>query len=412
MPTSATSRGRSTTSESKRSLPLSGLRVLDLTLARAGPTAVRHLADWGADVIRIDNPPPPPGSAAAEDIVGRVRGSDYQNLHRNKRSMRLNLKTPDGKAVFLDLVKTADVLVENMRPAVKERLGIGYEDLKAVNPRLIYGSISGFGQTGPYRDRPGVDQIAQGMSGLMSVTGLPDGVPMRAGIAVGDLTAGNLMALSIMMALYERERTGEGRWVHTSLMESLLFMMDFQAVRWLVDKEVPKRVGNEHPTRIPTDVFATSDGHVTICAASSRLWGKFCKAIERPEWEFKPEWLTGEMRKALRAEVHREVGKVLLMKSTRYWLDNLNAAGVPCGPVYTVDQAFADEQVQHLDMRLPVEHPSLGPMDLLASPLNFDGIEQTVRRTTPDQGANVEEILSELGYGADRIAALRANGIC
>lgn len=393
-------------------LPLHGLKVIDITLARAGPTAVRHLADWGADVIRIEAPAAAPGSPAAEDIVGRARGSDYQNLHRNKRSLRLNLKDPAGRAVLMDLVKTSDVLVENMRPMVKHRLGIAYEDLQRINPRLVYGSISGFGQRGPYRDRPGVDQIAQGMSGLMSVTGLPNGIPTRAGIAVGDLTAGNLLAVNIMMALYERERTGRGRWVHTSLIESLVFMMDFQATRWLVDREIPPRVGNEHPTRIPTDVFATSDGHVTICAASSTMWPRLCRALEHPEWVEKPAWRTGDSRRTHRAEIHAEIRKVMETKPTQYWIAALNAAGVPCGPVYTMDQTFADEQVKQLEMAQPVDHPALGRLQLVGSPLNFDGAARRIRRPTPDGGANADQILGELGYAEEKISELKAARVC
>ena len=397
--------------EDSRPLPLAGLKVIDLTLARAGPTAVRHLADWGAEVIRIDPPLAPAGSPAHEDVVGKERGSDYQNLHRNKRSLRLNLKDPAGRAVLLDLVREADVVIENMRPAVKHRLGIAYEDLSAINPRLVYGSISGFGQDGPYRERPGLDQIAQGMTGLMSVTGWPDGQPLRTGIAVGDLTAGNMLALGVMMALFERERTGRGRWVHTSLVESLLFMMDFQATRWLVDQEVPRRVGNEHPTAIPTDVFPTQDGHITICAASSRLWSRLCAALGHPEWTEWPEWASRDGRRKHKAAIHAGIGEIIRTHSTEHWIETLNDAGVTCGPIYTMDQVFADAQVQHLGMALPVEHPKLGPLHVLASPMNFDGTQRRVRRPTPDGGADSEAILGELGYSAQRIGELRTAGV-
>lgn len=398
--------------DSEPLLPLAGLKVIDLTLARAGPTAVRHLADWGADVIRVEQPLGPPGSPALEDVVGKERGSDYQNLHRNKRSVRINLKDPAGKAVLMDLVRDADVLIENMRPAVKDRLGISYTDLKAINPRLVYGSISGFGQQGPYRERPGLDQIAQGMSGLMSVTGFPEGMPLRTGMAVGDLTAGNMLALSIMMALFERNRTGRGRWVHTSLMEGLLFMLDFQTTRWLVDREVPKRVGNAHPTAIPTDVFPTLDSHITVCAGSSRMWAKLCELLGRPEWAQKPEWHTRDGRLAHKTEIHEGIAQVTCTKPTQYWIETLNAGGVTCGPIYTMDQVFADEQVQSLEMAQTVEHPTLGRMNLLASPLNFDGIPRRIRKATPEGGADRDEILRELGYSQDKIDSLSASGAC
>ena len=403
---------RPTEEVSVNALPLSGLKVIDITHARAGPTAVRHLADWGADVIRVDQPLPPEGSPDIEDVTGRQRGSDYQNLHRNKRSLRLNLKDPAGHAVLLDLIRSADVVIENMRPQVKHRLGIAYEDLRKVNPRLIYGSISGFGQKGPYRDRPGLDQIAQGMTGLMSVTGKPGDDPLRVGIAVGDLTAGNILALNIMMALYERQRTGQGRWVHTSLVESLLFMLDFQATRWLIDKEVPVSVGNEHPTAIPTGVFATSDGHITLAAPNSRMWPRLCEVMQRPDWMQRVEWSTRDGRRVHRAEIHAGIAEVIKTETTRHWIDTLNAAGVTCGPIYTMDQVFEDQQVQLLGMASSVTHPNLGPINLVSSPLNFDGCARTTRRPTPDGGADTDQILRGLGYDESKIRELRSTGVC
>jgi formyl-CoA transferase len=398
--------------EQHAELPLSGLKVIDLTIARAGPTAVRHLADWGADVIRVDQPLAPPGSPANEDVTGHEHGSDYQNLHRNKRSLRLDLKQPAGLDVFLDLVRTADVVVENMRPSVKHRLGIAYEDLGRINPRLVYGSISGFGQHGPYRDRAGLDQIAQGMSGLMSVTGLPHGGPLRVGIAIGDVNAGNMLALNIMMALYERQRTGRGRWVHTSLLESTLSMLDFQAMRWLVDKEVPGAVGNDHPTAAPLGVFPTQDVPVNICAPTSRMWPRLCAVLDRPDWAAREEWSTRKGRVAHRAELNAAIADVTRSKPSAHWLETLNAAGLPCGPIYTLDQVFADQQVRTVGMAVPVRHPQLGQLELLASPMNFDGVPRRIRRPTPDAGADVEAILEELGYARERISELRAARVC
>src|SRR5687767_12751083 len=271
-------------------LPLSGITVLDLTLARAGPTCVRHLADWGADVIRIEPP------TTGEDEVGRRDGFDFQNLHRNKRAIQLNLKSDEGRATFMKLVEKADVIIENMRSAVKHRLGVSYDDVRKVNPRIVYGSISGFGQSGPYGKRAGVDQIVQGMGGLMSITGLPGQGPVRVGLPIADLTAGNLLALAIMMALFDRTRTGVGKWVHTSLLEAQIFMLDFQAARWLIKGEVAKQAGNDHPTGVPTGVFPSADGHFNIAAASTRVWERLADALGKSEWKTKPDWNTAAKR--------------------------------------------------------------------------------------------------------------------
>src|ERR1700710_1722904 len=280
-----TPREAAMSADSKTRLPLNGITVLDLTLARAGPTAVRHFADWGANVIRIEPP-----TDEAECVTGRRHGFDFQNLHRNKRAVTLNLKTKEGHEAFMRLALKADVVLENMRANVKHRLKVSYDDVKAVNPRIVYGSISGFGQDGPYGPRAGVDQIAQGMGGLMSITGLPGQGPVRVGIPIADLTAGNLLALGVMTALFDREKTGVGRWVTTSLLEAQIFMLDFQASRWLIAKEVAPQAGNDHPTGIPPGCVPTSDGHINIAASSARLWERFCDTIDKPEWKAKTEW--------------------------------------------------------------------------------------------------------------------------
>ncbi|MBV8617095.1 MAG: CoA transferase [Acetobacteraceae bacterium] len=387
-------------------MPLAGLRVLDLTLARAGPTCVRHLADWGADVIRIE--PPPTGG---EDIAGARHGFDFQNLHRNKRAMHLNLKEREGHEAFLRLVKTADVVVENMRAQVKHRLKIAYEDLRAVNPRIVYGSISGFGQDGPYGQRAGVDQIAQGMGGLMSITGLPGQGPVRVGIPIADLTAGNLLALGIMIALFDRERTGVGRWVTTSLLEAQVFMLDFQASRWLMAKEVAPQAGNDHPTGIPTGVFPTSDGHINIAASSARLWERFCDAIERPDWKAKPEWQTQKGRSADRAAINEAIGAVTRTRPAAHWIELFEGAGIPCGPIYTIDQVFADPQVRHLGMARRMDSPALGATEVVASAINISGVPKDIRTPPPEAGADTDAVLRSIGYDADQIAAMRAKGV-
>jgi crotonobetainyl-CoA:carnitine CoA-transferase CaiB-like acyl-CoA transferase len=397
---------QNTASNRDGTLPLSGLLVLDLTLARAGPTATRHLADWGADVIRVQ--PPDDGS---EEVIGRRDGADYQNLHRNKRVITLDLKQPEGHEAFLRLVKRADVVIENMRAPVKRRLKIAYEDLEPINPRLIYGSISGFGQTGPYANRAGVDQIAQGMSGLMSVTGEPGRGPMRVGIAVADMTAGNLLALAVMMALFERQKTGRGRWVHTSLLESLVFMMDFQAARYLMNNVVPQQVGNDHPTVVPTGVFATSDGYIGIGASSTGQWQRLCELLRKPDWMTDPAWATQRDRAKDRVNVHAAIAAEIKQNPTAHWVEAFEAVELPCGPVYSVDQVFADPQVQHLGIAAPLVHPKLGLTHLVASPLNIEGIAKKIRTAAPVSGVHSEEILSELGYDGAEIESLRARKI-
>jgi formyl-CoA transferase len=386
-------------------LPLSRITVLDLTLARAGPTCVRHLADWGANVIRIE----PPG--AGEDIAGNRDGFDFQNLHRNKRAIRLDLKSPEGHAAFMKLAATADVVVENMRANVKHRLKVSYDDVKAVNPRIVYGSISGFGQDGPYGARAGVDQIAQGMGGLMSITGEPGRGPMRVGIPIDDLCAGTLLAMGIMMALFEREQTGAGRWVTTSLLETQVFLLDFQASRFLFDGEVAGQAGNDHPTGIPTGAFPASDGHINIAASSGRLWERFADAIGHPEWKTKPEWSTQKGRSADRKNINAAIAEVTRTKPAEHWIELFEGAGIPCGPINTIDKVFADPQVKHLRMARPMRHRRLGEKEVVSSPINLVGLPKDVRSPTPEAGEHTEEVLRGLGYGDAELAEMRQRGI-
>jgi formyl-CoA transferase len=385
-------------------LPLAGLRVLDLTLARAGPTCVRHLADWGADVIRIE----PPG---ANDALGGPRdGFDFVNLHRNKRAIALDLKNPAGHAAFLRLARTADILVENMRVQVKHRLRIADEHLRPLNPRLIYASISGFGQTGPYAARGGVDQIAQGMGGLMSITGEPGRGPMRVGIPIDDLTAGNLLALGVMLALYERERTGLGRYVHTSLLEAQVFMLDFQATRWLMDGHIAGQAGNDHPVNIPMGVFPTADKPINIAASSPKLWEVFCRALGKAEWLKMPEWQTPQGRSKDRARVNAAVAEVTRTKPSEYWIARLEEVGIPCGPINNIKEVFEDPQVRHLGMAMPMRHRRRGDIQVVASAINIEGLETGVYRDVPELGEHTDEILAEAGFTADEIRELRASG--
>lgn len=389
-------------------LPLGDIRVIDLTVARAGPTCVRQLADWGADVIRVE----PSGEPTAREWLGGSRhGSDFQQLHRNKRALALDLKSPAGREVLLRLVDTADVLVENMRPPVKHRLGFDYDTVHARNPRLVYGSISGFGQDGPYGDRGGVDQIAQGMGGLMSVTGLPGSEPTRVGIPVSDLAAGLYLAIGVLVALHDRERTGTGRWVQTSLLEAMIAMMDFQAARWTIDKNVPVQEGNHHPTIVPMGCFATADGYVNIGTSGGRLLEAFCTVIGLPGLPGDPRFDTAEKRSANRAELNALIADRLRARSTAAWVKELNEAGVPCGPVYRMDEVFADPQVAHLGMTQSVRHPVLGSLTLVRNAVRMTDASDTVRTPSPDPGDHTDEVLASLGYSQAEIDRLRGQAV-
>jgi crotonobetainyl-CoA:carnitine CoA-transferase CaiB-like acyl-CoA transferase len=390
--------------DARDGLPLADLRVIDLTIARAGPTCVRQLADWGADVVRVE-----PLSAAGDDF-GR-HGSDFQNLHRNKRAVGVNLKRPEGVELLLRLADGADVLVENMRPAVKSRLGFDYETVHRRNPRLVYASLSGFGQDGPYADRGGVDQIAQGMGGLMSVTGLPGTEPTRVGIPVADLSAGLYLAIGVLVALHERDRTGVGRWVQTSLLEAMIAMMDLQAARWTVEGVVATQEGNHHPTMVPMGCFRSADGFVNIAGAFGRLLHRFCAVIGLPDLPADPRFDTTAKRSANRAELNRIIGERLAERTTAEWVEQLNAAGVPCGPVLHTDEVFADPQVAHLGMVATVASPTLGTLGILRNAVTLAGGPPTVRTATPEAGEHTTPVLLELGLDATEIEDLRRQGI-
>ncbi|MEM7254658.1 MAG: CoA transferase [Pseudomonadota bacterium] len=386
---------------------LSRFTVLDLTRVRAGPTAARQLADWGANVIKIELPP----TSGEEGLGGPRHGPDFQNLHRNKRSLTLNLKHADGLALFKEMVANADVIVENYRPNVKNRLGIDYESMAEVNPRIVYGSISGFGQDGPYVDRPGVDQIAQGMGGLMSITGLPGQGPVRVGVPIADLSSGLYCALGILAALIERERSGKGQWVHTSLLEAQISMLDFQAARWTIGGEVPPQAGNNHPTIIPQGVFATADGHINIAAAADHLYARLCKVIGAPELIDDQRFDAAANRYANRDELNAEIEKRTTTQSSAHWVEAINEAGVPCGPIYSIDQTFADPQVQHLGMASSVKHAQLGNVPVIDNAVNMGRTPCQMRLPTPECGEHTDEVLAEFGVSAERIAQYRADGV-
>jgi formyl-CoA transferase len=386
---------------------LAHIRVIDMTQVRAGPTAARQLADWGADVIQVQMPEHMRG----DDTLGGQDGSDYQYTHRNKRSVTLDLKHPDGIAALRRLVDSADVLIENFRPDVKGRLGIDYDALSRANPRLVYASISGFGQTGPYAGRPGFDQIAQGMGGLMSVTGNPGEGPMRVGIAIADLCSGIFAAYGITVALLERERSGRGQWLHTSLLEAMVYMMDFQTARWTIDGEIPTQAGNYHPTSIPTGVYRTRDGHINIAVFGSKIWERFCGALGAPEWIDDPRFRDKPSRSVNRDALNAAIEERLAAHDSDHWIALFNDLGVACGRINDMRQVFEEPQVRHLDMVKTVVSARLGEQQLVGQPVSLARTPSTIARAAPRRGEHTEEVLTEIGFGADEIARLRSEGV-
>ena len=388
---------------------LSRFRVLDLSRVRAGPNCVRMLTDFGADVVRIE---PPPGVDPNEAMFAANRkGGDFQNINRNKRSMTLNLKKPGAYEVLMRLVKDADVLIENWRPDVKAKLGLDYETLAKVNPRIVLASISGFGQDGPYAKRPGFDQIIQGMGGLMSVTGHPGGGPVRAGLAVADMSAGLYCALGILTALLEREVSGKGQWVHASLLHSQIAMMDFQVARCINDGDLPVQVGNDHPTSSPMGLFEGSDGCFNLGASGEGSWQRMCHLLGRTEWLTDPEYLDEPLRVKNRARLNAELAEIFRHRPVAAWIEELNAAGVPAGPVYTVPEMMQDPQVQHLNVTKPLRTSFGADMLYITPPVTLERTPGQVVAPAPNWGEHTDEVLREAGYTPGEIEGFHAQGV-
>jgi crotonobetainyl-CoA:carnitine CoA-transferase CaiB-like acyl-CoA transferase len=374
---------------------LSHIRVIDLTRVRSGPTAVRQLADWGADVIKVEAPE----SVEPDGALGASRHtSDFQNLHRNKRSITLNLKKSEAIEILMKLVEKSDVVVENFRPDVKKRLGIDYETLKKRNSRIILASISGFGQDGPYAKRPGFDQIAQGMGGLMSITGEPGKGPMRVGIPVADLTAGLFCAMGIQTALLEREKSGIGQWVNTSLLQAQIFMLDFQASRWLCDNNVAGQAGNNHPTSVPTGVFKTSDGSINLAVAGETIWRRFAEAVDKEDWLGMEEFKDAKNRLKNRDYLNSLIEELTVTKSSNEWVEKLEKVGVPCGPINSIDKVFEDPQVKHLGIAQSVDTIPFGETELVGQPFNLSRTPSSLKKRPPEKGEQNSDVLSELGF--------------
>ena len=387
---------------------LSHIRVIDLTRVRSGPTAVRQLADWGADVIKVEAPE----SVEPDGALGASRHtSDFQNLHRNKRSITLNLKQPEAIEILMKLVETSDVVVENFRPDVKERLGVDYESLKSRNPKIILASISGFGQDGPYAKRPGFDQIAQGMGGLMSITGAPGEGPMRVGIPVADLTAGLFCAMGIQTALLEREKSGLGQWVNTSLLQAQIFMLDFQAARWLSENHVAGQAGNNHPTSVPTGVFKTSDGSINLAVAGETIWKRFVEAVDKGEWLEIDEFKNAKERLKNRDYLNKLIEEVTITKTSDEWVEKLEKVGVPCGPINSIDKVFDDPQVKHLGIAQSIDTIPFGQTQLVGQPFNLSRSPSIMKQRPPEKGEHNEDVLLDLGYSSEELDELKSKNI-
>ena len=387
---------------------LSHIRVIDLTRVRSGPTAVRQLADWGADVIKVEAPE----SVEPDGALGASRHtSDFQNLHRNKRSITLNLKQPEAIEILMKLVETSDVVVENFRPDVKERLGVDYESLKSRNPKIILASISGFGQDGPYAKRPGFDQIAQGMGGLMSITGAPGEGPMRVGIPVADLTAGLFCAMGIQTALLEREKSGIGQWVNTSLLQAQIFMLDFQAARWLSEKHVAGQAGNNHPTSVPTGVFKTSNGSINLAVAGETIWRRFVEAVDKKEWLEMHEFKDAKQRLKNRDYLNKLIEEVTISKTSDEWVEKLEKVGVPCGPINSIDKVFSDPQVKHLGIAQSVDTIPFGQTELVGQPFNLSRSPSIMKQRPPEKGEHNEDVLLDLGFSNEELDEFKSKNI-
>ena len=390
------------------SLPLKGICVLDLTRFRAGPTCVRQLSDWGANVMKIEKPDK---NTSSNEYLASRNGPDFQNLHRNKKSIVIDLKSRDGYEILIDLVNKADVLVENFRPKIKHKLKIDYSILNNVNPRLIYTSISGFGQSGPYSDRPGFDQVAQGMGGLMSVTGFKGQTPTRAGIPVADLSAGLYGAIGVLLALYDREKTGKGTWVRTSLLQAMVSMMDFQGARWLYSDELPEQAGNDHPTTVPTGVFPTLDGFINIATAGETIYARLCEALNTDELINNKEFSNAEARSLNRITLNKIISNQTSKKSTEFWISKLNKLGVPCGPINNMKEVFSDPQVKYLELAKDYQHKTLGTKKILGQALEYGENKFEINNGAPTLGEHTDEILKWLGYNRTKIGKLRKNKI-
>jgi crotonobetainyl-CoA:carnitine CoA-transferase CaiB-like acyl-CoA transferase len=388
---------------------LSGLRVLELTQVMAGPFCGQVLADLGADVVKVE--PPDVGDQSRRSLGFAMKGDDtaaFLAVNRNKRSVALDLKDDDQRAVFHRLVETADVVIENYRPGVADRLGVGYDALDAINPRLVDASISGFGQTGPYAQRPGFDLIAQGIAGVMSVTGEPGGEPVKSGIPISDLSAGLFCAVAILSAIVARERTGRGQRIDTSLFEGALALGIWESAELWATGRTPQPLGSAHRLTAPYQALRTRDGHITVGGNNQRLWERLCTAVGRDDLIEDERFATNQGRMDNRPQLVTELESALAARDTDDWVDALLESGVPVGPIHDFREVFEDPHTLAREMMVEVEHPVEGTVRALGIPVKLSDTPGSVRRPAPLLGEHTEEVLREAGVDDAQIAALAA----